>query len=337
MNIIVWTYHRVLPKPSSAAICVDVFERQIAHLAKCGYRTIGTEELMNFFNGRILPYDKYVMLTFDDGWADNLIWATPILRKYSMKAVLALNTGLLNAKGRSIRNESRYEVIDSKKALEEAACGRDARSFLNWNEILEMRNSGVWEIQAHGNSHLGCYSTFAKIKGFYPEKPHWTMEFALGEPPFPGAPKVSFRSTLAGPRTVMSSDLKNALKKTSSDSARTRLCQEHKSPVKFLETDEEFEKRLEEDLSTCRRTILETLGTETSALFWPWGQYSDASIRIAKKCGFKLLFTTDKDAITERTSPDMIPRVAAPANLAGFKKQLAIYSNSIFRKIRKFF
>ncbi|HBC86235.1 MAG TPA: hypothetical protein DCZ94_04700 [Lentisphaeria bacterium] len=337
MNILILAYHRVLPKPSSAAVSADVFERQIAYLAKTGYRTIGTEELALFFSGKLMPHDKYAMLTFDDGWGDNLIWATPILRRYSTKAVLALNTGLLNAKGRSIRSDLTYEIIDSKKALEDAVYGRGARPFLNWNEILEMHNSGAWEIQAHGNSHFGCYSSFDKIKGFYPEKPHWTMEFALGEPPFPGAPKVSFKSILSNKRTVMSEDLKDSLRKASSNTERIKLCQEHQSPVKVLESDEEFEKRIEEDMTACRRTILETLGTETSSLFWPWGQYSDTSIRIAKKCGFKMLFTMEKDAVTEKTSPDMIPRIAAPATLAGFKKQLAIYSSNIFRKIRNLF
>ncbi|MFZ2656129.1 MAG: polysaccharide deacetylase family protein [Victivallales bacterium] len=337
MNILIWTYHRVLPAASSAAVSADEFERQIAYLAESGYKAIGPAELELFFNGRLPRYDKYTMITFDDGWADNLIWATPILKRYSAKAVLALNTGLMNKEGRSIRKDGNYEIIDSKKALEESVYGKGSRAFLNWNEILDMKNSGVWEFQAHGNSHFGCYSKFDKIKGFFPEKPHWTMEYALGEPPFPGAPKVSFRSTLAGKRTVMSGDLKDSLKKASGDSERTRLCQAHPAPVKVLETDEEFEMRVEADLSECKKTLLETLGVETSSLFWPWGQSSEASVRIAKKCGFKMLFTMEKDIVTRKTSPDHIPRIAAPANFADFKKQLTIYSNSIFRKIKKFF
>ncbi len=336
MEIIIFTYHRILPNPSTAAVTCEVFERQLAHLAKSGYKSIGTAEIELFFSGR-LPLGKYVMLTFDDGWGDNLAWATPILRKYSVKAVLALNTGLLNRDGRNIRRADSYEVVDSKKALEDAVYGRDRRPFLNWNEILEMRNSGNWEIQAHGNSHFGCYSDFSKIKGFYPDKPHWTMEYALGEPPFAGAPKVPFRSTLAGKRTVMCDDLKESLKKADSDRERSELCRNHRSPVNELEDDAQFESRLNDDLSSCRKTILETLGIDTASLFWPWGQSCETGIRIAKKCGFRLLFTMEKNAVSASTSPDMVPRIAAPEDLAGFKRQLSIYSSSVLRRIRKLF
>jgi peptidoglycan/xylan/chitin deacetylase (PgdA/CDA1 family) len=335
MNLLVWTYHRVLPEASSGAVRAEIFEKQIASLAKSGCRFIGTSELEVFLKVKLPHTDKCTMLTFDDGWADNLIWATPILKKYSAKAVLALNTGFINKNSCEIRNSENYKMTNSKEALAAAAYGRDYSSFLTWNEVMEMKKSGVWEIQAHGNSHFGCYGNLDEIRGFYPDKQHWTMESALGEPPFPGAPRTTFRSILADSKTVLSNDLKNALRQGKNENARRKLCKNHGSPVTTIETAEEFGKRVRDDLTSCRDTIKENLGQAPDCLFWPWGHYSDPSVKIAKECGFKMLFTMEKDAVTAKTPADKIPRIAAPANFEDFQRQLTIYSNQLLRSFRK--
>ncbi|MCX6984262.1 MAG: polysaccharide deacetylase family protein [Lentisphaerae bacterium] len=334
MNTLVWTYHRVLPEASPGAVRAEVFEKQIASLAKSGHRFIGTSDLEVFLKVKLPHAEKCTMLTFDDGWADNLIWATPILKKYSAKAVLALNTGFINKNFCEIRNSGNYKIINSKEALGAAAYGRDYSSFLTWNEVQEMKKSGVWEIQAHGNSHYGCYDNFDDIRGFYPDKQHWTMEFALGEPPFPGAPRTTFRSILSDRKTVLCDDLKTALRQTNSDRKRKKLCKNHSSPLNTIETPEEFEKRVRDDLTSCRKAIKENLGQTPDCLFWPWGHYSDSSVKIAKECGFKMLFTMEKDAVTEKTPTDKIPRIAAPADFADFQRQLTIYANPLLRSFR---
>jgi peptidoglycan/xylan/chitin deacetylase (PgdA/CDA1 family) len=335
MNLLVWTYHRVLPEASPGAVGAEVFERQIECLLKAGYRFIGTSELEVFLKVKLPHTEKCTMLTFDDGWADNLIWATPILKKYSVKAVLALNTGLTNKNSGEIRNSGTYKIVNSKEALGAAVYGRDYASFLTWKEVLEMKKSGVWEIQAHGNSHFGCYGNFDDIRGFYPDKQHWTMEFALGEAPFPGAPRATFRSILSDRKTGLSDELKNALRQAKNDSARRKLCKNHSTSLKALETPEEFENRVRGDLTACKEAMKENLGASPDCLFWPWGHYSDSSIRLAHECGFKMLFTMEKDAATEKTPAAKIPRIAAPADIEDFKRQLTIYSNPLLRNIRK--
>ncbi|MFA6294182.1 MAG: polysaccharide deacetylase family protein, partial [Victivallales bacterium] len=331
---VVWTYHRVLPEASSGAVRAEIFEKQLESLVKAGYKFIGTSELAPFLRVKLPHAEKCTMLTFDDGWADNLIWATPILKKYSAKAVLALNTGFINSNSGEIRNSGNYKVVNSKDALKAAASGKDYSSFLTWNEVLEMKNSGVWEIQAHGNSHLGCYGSLADIRGFYPDKHHWTMEFALGEPPFPGAPRSTFRSILSDRKTALTDDFKNALRQAKSDKERRKLCENHSSPLKSIETPEEFEKRVSDDFTSCRNNIREHLGVAPDCLFWPWGHYTDTGIRIARKCGFRMLFTMDKDSVTEKTPMDKIPRIAAPANIEDFNRQVMIYSNPLLRSFR---
>lgn len=333
--MIIWYYHRILPDDGSAAVSTGVFEKQMGYLKKSGYEFIDTEGLKEFFQNPRQKKRKIVMLTFDDGWADNLIWATPILAKFAAKAVIAVNTGLVNENLKVVRNEKNYEIISSKSALELATKKTDFSSFLTWNELAEMKKNGIWDIQAHGNSHLGCYHSFDDIKGFYPENKHWLMEYALGESPFEGAPRAKFISTLCSPRSTLSDEFRDKLRNSRNNAKRLEICRNFENPIKILETEKEFEKRLRDDFSECKRKLRKNLNVETDSLFWTWGQFSDTSIKIALECGFKMLFTTEKSPATEKTDPHMIPRIPAPDKLAEFKLQNICFTNSLLLPIRK--
>ncbi|HRU00209.1 MAG TPA: polysaccharide deacetylase family protein, partial [Victivallales bacterium] len=89
-------YHRVLPFDSTLSISEKNFEKHIQYLHNAGFEFMDSKMLDAFFDGKLKENGKYVLLTFDDGWADNLFYATPILKKYSAKAMLAISTSLVN-------------------------------------------------------------------------------------------------------------------------------------------------------------------------------------------------------------------------------------------------
>ncbi len=338
-NIPVWTYHRVLPSEAPGAVSVEAFRQQLAMLKNAGYRFIDCKELTEIIASDRDP-GKCTVISFDDGWADNLIWATPELEKAGAKAVLALNTGLVNGDERSLQagQAAPFEITKMKKALEAAVYSNKRDEFLTWHEINSMRESGLWDIQAHGNSHFGSFSSLEKVRGFYPEFSHWTMEFALGRKVFNGAPRGEFRSILADPRKSPATEFLEKLEHASSDAERFNICAKAgDQALKTVESEDDFIKRLKNDIFTCSSLIQQRTGIHASAFFWPWGHYSELSTKTVNEAGFKLIFTMDKDIFQSPDQSLQIPRIAAPESPAKMKKQLLVFSNPLLRTCRRIF
>jgi len=84
-------YHYVSEPPPDAdiyrqdlSVTPSRFESHLRYLQENGYRTITLDELLGFLAyGAPLPA-RPVILTFDDGYADNYTNAFPLLRKYGM-------------------------------------------------------------------------------------------------------------------------------------------------------------------------------------------------------------------------------------------------------------
>jgi peptidoglycan/xylan/chitin deacetylase (PgdA/CDA1 family) len=83
-------YHRILKHSSNDpyTITPGAFERDLIYLRDNGYTTIGTKELLDYVEkGKSLP-EKPILLTFDDGYYNNIFYAAPLLAEYNMKAAV---------------------------------------------------------------------------------------------------------------------------------------------------------------------------------------------------------------------------------------------------------
>jgi peptidoglycan/xylan/chitin deacetylase (PgdA/CDA1 family) len=70
------------------------FDRQLAYLKNNGYTVIGLDQL-----DRAGDYKKPVLITFDDGYQDNYLYAYPILKKYHYQAAIFMITGFVGKPG----------------------------------------------------------------------------------------------------------------------------------------------------------------------------------------------------------------------------------------------
>ena len=77
MIIPVLMYHSISDDGSSLSVSPNKFLEQMEYLSKSGYNSIN-------FNQIYKENKKPIIITFDDGYKDNLINALPILKKYNL-------------------------------------------------------------------------------------------------------------------------------------------------------------------------------------------------------------------------------------------------------------
>ena len=86
-------YHSILKDPQRAGMHVlspDTLEQDLRYLKDHGYTTVSMQQLLDaVYQDAPLP-DKPVVLTFDDGYLNNLTYVLPLLEKYDMKATISI-------------------------------------------------------------------------------------------------------------------------------------------------------------------------------------------------------------------------------------------------------
>ena len=113
------------------------FERQLAWLEANGWTFMTLGELMT----REPPPAKSVVITFDDGYADNLTQALPIMRRHGAKGTLFL---VADREGNdwSVRKKAHH---DSGELAREPK--------LSDGQVRELLASGLFELGAHTFTH----------------------------------------------------------------------------------------------------------------------------------------------------------------------------------------
>jgi peptidoglycan/xylan/chitin deacetylase (PgdA/CDA1 family) len=98
-QIPVLLYHHVDYDDSLYSVHPERLEADLVGLRAAGYRTVSLAAVASFLAGKGDLPEKPVLLTFDDGYADNCRYAYPLLKKYGMTAVFFVVTGYLGGGG----------------------------------------------------------------------------------------------------------------------------------------------------------------------------------------------------------------------------------------------
>ena len=135
---VILMYHAV-GAPGEAPGCYVVpfrrFQRQMAWLTLRRYRVIGLEELLDHRRAHEVPPARSVVITFDDGYADNYHLATAVLRARGFKAMFFLVSGYVGQRN----------AWDPSGELA-------GRPLLSWEDARAMLAVGM-EVGAHTRSH----------------------------------------------------------------------------------------------------------------------------------------------------------------------------------------
>jgi peptidoglycan/xylan/chitin deacetylase (PgdA/CDA1 family)/glycosyltransferase involved in cell wall biosynthesis len=142
-------YHRIVDAPPAGSghgiwVTRESFAAQLASLARRGCSTITFRDYAAYLDGaRPLPR-RPIVLTFDDGYADNHANAFPLLRKHGMTGVIFLIADL-----------------NVTTNLWDAAGGEPQVPLLGSDQIREMGDYGI-EFGSHTSSH-------ARLTGLAPD------------------------------------------------------------------------------------------------------------------------------------------------------------------------
>ncbi len=135
-GIRVLMYHRVIDSPEYDQLTVspEIFDRQMQYLGN-NFNVVSLESAVKtlFYNKK---NSNSVVITFDDGYLDNLENALPILEKYNLPATIYLTTDFCEQTAR----HPRY-------------IAQDKRLHLDWDEVQEMNEVNNVTFGSHTLSH----------------------------------------------------------------------------------------------------------------------------------------------------------------------------------------
>jgi peptidoglycan/xylan/chitin deacetylase (PgdA/CDA1 family) len=149
-------YHHVSPNPGLVTVSPATFTDHMDYLARAGYTTLTADEFLGFLQGSYPAPAKSVLITFDDGYLDNYVYAYPTLRTFGLHAVIFGVTGWLSdGKPRNYVGEStELPICPNHSACKQAiAVGRADDVMLRWSEVQRMGEDGTVEIHSHTHTH----------------------------------------------------------------------------------------------------------------------------------------------------------------------------------------
>lgn len=142
-------YHHVSPAPGLVTVSPQVFRQHIEWLARNGWSTLGAKEIEDFYAGREIP-KKSVVITFDDGYLDNFVYAHPVLAEFDCRAMLFVATAWLG--DGSIRH-GKPDCPDHSECKRRLREGNGDSVMLRWSEVEAMRLTGTFEFHSHTHTH----------------------------------------------------------------------------------------------------------------------------------------------------------------------------------------
>jgi peptidoglycan/xylan/chitin deacetylase (PgdA/CDA1 family) len=263
---LIFMLHRVLPEQErnqyklnkDLAITPNKLEEFIVLFKQKGFAFISLDELSDWLNNRIKIKQKFICLTFDDGYRDNLIYALPILKKHQVPATIYVTNCLPNGNG-----------ILWWYLFEEHAKTLSNIKFESTIGTKEFQ----WESAEKAYEQFGTISE--TIKSIPCEE---LLEVMM----------KSFNKTEAEFETLCTSQSLTweEIKKLSQEP----LINIGAHTMNHIATKQQKTKRVEQEMMDSKREIEAYIGKEVKHFAYPFGGTFDVAVRdtqLAQKVGFK--------------------------------------------------
>lgn len=302
-----WLWRHLITPP-------ELFEKQIKLLQNTGYDFLGLDEYRDIKASGQAGRKPQVVLTFDDGYLDNWVFAYPLLKKLGARGTIYVNPDFIDPGEKARPNLEDYW---------EGRCGPadlQSHGFLNRAELRALHAAGVMTIASHSNTHT-WYPCGQEIVDFHrpgldtpwlawnarpDRKPFYLTEDQSGFVPW-GTPIFTNGRALGIRRCFPSAELTEAAVAYVREHGgayffakpdwRTRLeaALPTDTPEPVLETPEQQESRFREEIIGSKEALETLLGDSVDHFCWPGGAYCKKSWKIAESAGYRTLCITRRD------------------------------------------
>lgn len=152
---IVLCYHHVSRERGSFTSSPELFREHLLSLRDEGFRFLSFEQFQACAERRFMGSRKQILVTTDDGYADNWFWAYPVLRELGIPSVFFLITSQIADGPARLRSDQVADPTDPGHWPQP-----DQR--LTWSEIQAMSAEGLVSMQSHTASHRDLASLLGR-------------------------------------------------------------------------------------------------------------------------------------------------------------------------------
>jgi len=294
----------------------QIFEKQLITLKKNGYTTISLKELYDFMLlGTSLP-ENSIVLTFDDGYLDNWVFAYPLLKKYGMKGTVFINPEFVDKR----------DVIRKRFDQGTNVTELETEGFLSWNELQIMDKEAVILVESHAMTHT-WYPNSNKIIDFrHPsdnylwmtwnnnvsEKPFLQMDNTVlvnyGEPVYEHEKSLSARRFFPDERLafhLIEFSKNNPIIFSNENYKKNLMVEVEKysqanNLVNYYETENDYHNRIYYELTTSKEILEKKLNKNIFFLCWPGGSATKIGMKIAESVGYTFFNSARDMSLKER-------------------------------------
>jgi peptidoglycan/xylan/chitin deacetylase (PgdA/CDA1 family) len=300
---IILMYHRVRPMDKESAgrsdwlryqslpgivVSPAMFEAQMEYLSE-NYRVISLEQMLQSFETDHAPPKRSVVITFDDGWRDNYVYAFPILRKLNLPATIFLSAGYVGTH-RIFWPEQVISCLSERRGfVQDRLAGAPASVPSELRRLIKMICESVSENHVHLLDRL-----IAQMKRLAPAARESLMRSLFDCAPGPEDSILDDRVMLDWNEVV---EMKAAGITFGSHAVNHELLTLLEPG---LQTRELFESK----------AIIESrLGCPVDTLAYPNGNHDDDLIRLVRDAGYRCAVTVVSAHVSRRSNRYKLGRV----------------------------
>jgi peptidoglycan/xylan/chitin deacetylase (PgdA/CDA1 family) len=193
-------YHRVDEDDQRSCVRPEQFHNQLRYLSTSGRQILTLDDLYRSLEmGHSLP-QRSIVLTFDDGFADNYIHAYPALRTFGFPATIFLTVGFIGASTLPVLSDTHRELLP-----------------LTWEQVNEMNRHGV-----SFGSHTLTHPSLPQLPGEEARREIYTSRLLLQEKLGHSIPFFCY------PRGAVTPSIKEIVRQA----GYTGACSVHPGPVR---------------------------------------------------------------------------------------------------------